>query len=392
MKKQEVDMMIYFDNSATTYPKPMSVISAVCAGVKNSSNPGRSGHTLSKKSGLEMEKCREIAGEMFGVANPNNVAFTLNCTTALNMVIKGLVRPGDNVVTSCMEHNAVMRPLNKLEKQGASYTVAKIYPGDNDKTVDSFRHAISEKTKLIVCTQASNVWGVRMPVERIAALAHAYDIPILVDGAQSAGLIPIDVKKSGIDFLCLAGHKGLYGPMGIGMLITDKFEKLDTIIEGGTGTDSMILCQPDKMPQKFESGTPNIYGICGLRKGIEFVKSRGIENIFEHEMKLVLYLYDSLKNIPSVKLYMPRPNRDNFVPLISFNVGDYVSDYVGKILDFNGIEVRTGLHCAPLAHEFAGTSQIGAIRVSPSVFNTRFEVDKLLSVIRRLDKSIVKED
>ena len=378
--------MIYFDNSATTYPKPVIVNNAVALSMKKfGANPGRSGHQLSRISSGEVQRTRELAREMFGARSPENVAFALNCTQALNMVIKGLLKPGDHVVTSCLEHNAVMRPLNKLEKTiGISYTVAKVYPEDNDKTVDSFRNAINSETKLIICTHASNVLGIKLPVERIAALAHIYKLPILVDGAQSAGLVPINVQKMGIDFLCLAGHKGLYGPMGTGMLITDKHEMLDTIIEGGTGTDSMKLCHPKIMPQKFESGTPNIPGICGLRAGMEFVKSKGINNIFNHELKLMQYLYDNLKQIPYVKLYMPRPSKDYFVPLISFNVKDYISDKVGKFLDKNEIEVRTGLHCAPSAHEFIGTLETGTIRVSPSAFNTKQEIDKLINAIRKI--------
>lgn len=385
MKEQEVNKVIYFDNSATTYPKPRSVIYAISDAMKFcGANPGRSGHTMSRISGKEMEKCRNIACELFGAKNPENVAFTLNCTAALNMVIKGILKPGDHVVASCLEHNAVMRPLNKLKKLGVTCSIAKVYPEDNDKTVESFRSEINSQTKLIICTHASNVWGIRLPVERIAALAHIYGIPILVDGAQSAGLLPIDMEKYGIDYLCLAGHKGLYGPMGTGMLITDKHEKLDTIIEGGTGTDSMILCQPKKMPQKFESGTPNLWGICGLKAGMEFVKSKGVENIFNHEIGLMGYLYDKLKNIKSVQLYMPKPKKPYFFPLISFNIKGRISDEVGKILDKNGIEVRTGLHCAPAAHEFAGTLETGVIRVSPSVFNTKTEIDKLVENIKNI--------
>ena len=385
MKEQEVNKVIYFDNSATTYPKPRSVVYAISDAMKFcGANPGRSGHTMSRISGKEIEKCRNVACELFGAKNPENVAFTLNCTMALNMVIKGLLKPGDHVVVSCLEHNAVMRPINKLKKSGITCSVAKVYPNDNNKTVDSFRNEINSQTKLIICTHASNVWGIRLPIERIAALAHIYGIPILVDGAQSAGLLPINIEKFGIDYLCLAGHKGLYGPMGTGMLITDKHEKLDTIIEGGTGTDSMILCQPKKMPQKFESGTPNLWGICGLRAGMEFVKNKGIENIFNHEMGLMEYFYDKLKNIKSVKLYMPRPEAPHFVPLISFNIKGRVSDEVGKLLDKNGIEVRTGLHCAPAAHEFAGTLETGVIRVSPSVFNTKSEIDKLVENIKNI--------
>ncbi len=378
--------MIYFDNSATTYPKPLLVSKAMAESMKKyGANPGRSGHSMSRISGTEIEKCRKVAADMFGVGNSNNVAFTLNCTQALNMVIKGILKEGDHVVTSCIEHNAVMRPLNKLKKDGLiTYTTAQVYPLSNDMTVDSFRKAINSKTRLIVCTHASNVWGIKLPIERLAALAKIYGIPILVDAAQSGGLISINLKDSYIDFLCLAGHKGLYGPMGTGMLITKKAEILDTIIEGGTGTDSMILCQPKAMPQKFESGTPNMCGISGLKAGMEFVMSKGVSNIVTHEHARMLRLYDNLQKIKGVKLYMPRPDSRYFVPLLSFNIEGYVSDEVGKILDRSGIEVRTGLHCAPKAHEFAGSTKMGAVRVSPSIFNTKAEIDRLIDVIKMI--------
>ena len=378
--------MIYLDNSATTYPKPLTVTNAVNFALRRyGANPGRSGHTLSRNSGKEIERCRETAARLFGADSSKNVAFTLNCTQALNMVIKGILKPGDHVVTSCMEHNAVMRPLRKLEKMNViTFTAVDVYPADFDKTVDSFRNAINSNTALIVCSHASNVWGVRMPIERLAALAKVYDIPILVDGAQSAGILPINVKEFGIDYFCAAGHKGLYGPMGTGFLITNCGEKLDTIIEGGTGTNSMTFCQPKEMPQKFESGTPNMAGISGLRAGMDFINSKGITNIFSHEMSLINYLYKKLKSISSVELYMPEPDVKFFVPVLSFNIKGYISDEVGKILDSYGIEVRTGLHCAPAAHNFVGTIDRGAVRVSPSAFTSKQEIDKLVEVVKTI--------
>ncbi len=382
--------MIYLDNSATTYPKPLKVSNAVAYAIKNfGANPGRSGHTMSRESGAEIDKCRRTAASFFGAREVQNVAFTLNCTQALNMVIKGILKPGDHVVTSSMEHNAVMRPLRKLEKTNIiTYTAAEVFPCDPERTIQSFRNAINSNTALIVCTHASNVWGIRLPIERIAALAKVYEIPILVDAAQSSGILPIDVSKYGIDYLCAAGHKGLYGPMGTGVLVTHCGEKLDTIIEGGTGTDSMKFCQPKEMPQKFESGTPNMIGISGLRAGMEFVKSKGIENIFNHEMGLITYLYDRLKTIKGVKLYTPRPSAEHFVPVLSFNLEGYVSDEIGKILNSYGVEVRTGLHCAPAAHKSMGTLEIGTIRVSPSVFNNKNEINKLLEIIKNIKPRI----
>lgn len=376
--------MIYLDNSATTYPKPKKVQNAMMNSMINfGANPGRSGHKMSMNAGNEVLNTRKAVQKFFNAEKPENVVFTLNCTLAINMILKGILKAGDHVVISALEHNAVMRPLNKLTHLGIKYTVAQVFPNDNDRTVESFRMAINAKTALICCNHASNVWGIKLPVGRIAALAKIYNIPILVDAAQSAGLVPIDVQKMGIDYLCTAGHKGLYGPMGTGILIAGNVDKISTIIEGGTGTNSMLLCQPEKMPQKFESGTPNTSGICALKSAIEFVNFRKIENIFDHEIRLITYLYEELKKIKNIILYAPRPNPEHFVPVLSFNIKGKISDVVGTILDSYGIEVRTGLHCAPMAHKFYGTEKIGAVRVSPSVFTTKNEIDKLIYVLKK---------
>ncbi len=377
--------MIYLDNAATTYPKPRSVHNAVMRAMNNyGANPGRSGHSMSMASALEIYKCRETAAEMFNAPGAECVVFTLNCTHATNMVLKGLLKPGDHVVTSCLEHNAIMRPLKKLEEFGIKHTVAEVYPCDNDKTVDSFRKCITSKTTLIACTCASNVWGIRLPIERIAALAKVYGIMMMVDAAQGAGVIPIDVTESKIDYLCLAGHKGLYGPMGTGMLITSRADKLNTIIEGGTGTNSLSFYQPSDMPEKLESGTPNVMGICGLGAGMEFVKQRGIKNISKHESQLINYLYERLRKIKNVELYMPKPDEKYFAPLLSFNIKDKDSESVSNILNKNGIQVRAGLHCAPAAHKFCGTLEKGAVRVCPSAFTTRKEIDRLVSIVKKI--------
>lgn len=380
--------MIYLDNAATTFPKPITVHKAISGALtKFGANPGRSGHKMSVISGNEILSCREEIAELFNVKKPENVTFTLNCTYAINMVLKGLLKRGDHVVVSNLEHNAVMRPLKKMEDIEVTYTTAEVFIGDNERTLNSFRTAINERTKLIICMHASNVWGIRLPIERISALAKIYGIPILVDAAQTAGVLPIDVQRDNIDFLCIAGHKGLYGPMGTGILITNSAEKLDTIIEGGTGTNSMRLCHPDEMPQKFEIGTPNTIGISGLKAGVKFVKTRKPQNILEHELSLITRLYDKLKNMNGALLYTPRPNGNYFVPVLSFNLKGYGSTEVGEILDKNSIEVRPGLHCSPLAHEFFGTAEIGGtVRISPSVFNTKTEIDKLVCVLNKIPK------
>lgn len=381
--------MIYLDNSATTFPKPMSVVNAVMQALtKYGANPGRSGHRLSMQASEEIYKCRNVISDFFNADGPECVVFTLNCTQSTNTVLKGLLKPGDHVVTSCLEHNAITRPLSALEKRGVTFTEAEVYPIDNDATVDSFRAAINKNTKLIACMHASNVFGIRVPIERISALAHTYGIPILVDAAQSAGVLPIDVKKNNIDYLCTSGHKGLYGPMGTGILVTSKGDTLSTFIEGGTGTNSLSYFQPDTMPDKFESGTPNMPGIVGLRAGIDFIKKKGMQNISRHEHYLVGYLYDRLKNMDEVELYMPKPDSDYFVPLISFNLVDKDSELIASMLNERGIYVRAGLHCAPSAHRCLKTIDRGTVRVCPSVFTKKCDMDFCIQALKQIIREL----
>ncbi|HEX3038809.1 MAG TPA: aminotransferase class V-fold PLP-dependent enzyme [Caproiciproducens sp.] len=367
--------MIYLDNAATTYPKPMAVQNAVSSALKNyGANPGRAGHNMSMAAAEEIYRTRKAAADFFKAPGEECVAFTLNCTHALNYVLKGLLKPGDHVVTSCLEHNAVMRPLKALSEQGITYSQARVYPGDNDATVDSFRKELKENTALIICTHVSNVFGIRLPIERIAALGHEYEIPIAVDCAQSAGVLPIDMEKYGFDYLCIASHKGLYAPMGTGMLITPNGSDLKTVIEGGTGTVSASLDQPQTMPDRMESGTQNMPGIAGIRAGIEFVQSKTINKIYQHEMSLIQYLYKSLSGMKHIKLYTPEPAEPYFAPVLAFNVSDKPSETVAQKLNEYGFAVRAGLHCAPAAHEFMGTLNQGAVRVCPSVFSNMNEI------------------
>ena len=376
--------MIYLDNSATTYPKPLKVRQAVSAAMQMSANPGRSGHDLALKSSEQIFLARKAAAKFFNFSKEENVIFTLNCTMAVNMVLKGILKSGDHVIVSSLEHNAVMRPLEKLTQKGVSYTVAEVFPCDNDKTVNSFRNAINAKTKLIMCTHASNVWGIKLPIERISALAHEYGILFAVDAAQSAGIVPIDLNDSNIDFLCIAGHKGLYGPMGTGILIISGNTIPDTIIEGGTGTNSISFQQPDELPERFESGTPNYSGIIGLHAGFDFVNSNKIPNISKHEFTLIKHLYQELKKIPKVKLYLPEPDEKYFVPILSFNMDGMDSENVSAILNKKGIAVRAGLQCSPLAHKMMGTLETGAVRISPSVFTKLTDINYLVSVIKKI--------
>ena len=245
--------MIYLDNSATTYPKPLSVRRKMAQALEQfGANPGRGGFKMSLQTAQAVYDVRQKAASFFGAAGPECISFQPSCTQSLNIVIHSLKR-GDHVLVTDLEHNAVLRPLKVMEAHGVSFTVVPVTPGDNDATLDAFRHAMRENTRLFVCTQASNVFGIRVPVERLAALAHIYGAEICVDAAQSGGVIPIHAERDGIDYLCCAGHKGLYGPMGTGMLITKNGEKLESLIQGGTGTRALELDQPREMPEYLES-------------------------------------------------------------------------------------------------------------------------------------------
>lgn len=372
--------MIYLDNSATTYPKPQGVRQAMHrALVEYGANPGRSGYGMCLRTTQTVYECRKLAADFFGAAGPECVLFQPSCTQALNLVLKGALKAGDHVVVSDLEHNAVMRPLTALASRGITYTVAKVVSGDNDATLESFRKALGPKTKLVVCTMASNVFGIRVPVERITALAHQYGVKVCVDAAQGAGLIPIHIGESGIDYLCCAGHKGLYGPMGTGLLVLREPEELlGTLVEGGTGTQSRNLQQPEEVPERYESGTQNVPGILGLGAGIEFVRRRGPERICREELQKLRYLHGRLSKMGKVTLYTPPPEEPWFVPVLSFNLDGVPSERTGEFLAKGGIAVRCGLHCAPLAHEKLGTLETGTVRVSPSVFTRKEDMDALV--------------
>ncbi len=362
--------MIYLDNAATSYPKPQSVRKAVNDSFLYSANPGRSGHDMSITATNQIYKCRVKASEMFGANSPENIIFTVNCTNAANMVIKGILTSNnDHVVVSDMEHNAVMRPIKSLESRGITSTIVKISE-DDDETLARFREALRPNTKIVICNHVSNVWGIKLPVERISAMCHQYGIPIMIDASQSAGLFNINVTESKFDFVCMPGHKGLYAPLGTGILIAQRPELLKTIIEGGTGSGSRSFEQPNFPPDKFESGTPNLHGIAGLSAGLDFVKKIGENRLLAHENKILTQIYDTLSQSKKITFYTKRPNTEHFGGVLSFNYSDWDSEETARRLNSKGIAVRAGLHCSPLAHEHFGTIHRGAVRVSPSYFTT----------------------
>ncbi len=333
--------MIYFDNAATTGTKPAGVVNAVRYALENySANPGRSGHSYSVNTAEMVYRAREKLSDFFGSDGPETVVFTQNCTHSVNCVLKGLLKRGDHCIISSLEHNAVVRPIVKT---GVSYSVAEVSLTDDEKTLQSFREKIKPNTKLVFCTGASNVLGKILPIEKIGKLAKEKRIFFGVDAAQTAGVLPINMKNQNIDFLCVAPHKGLYAPMGIGVLIARR-NLPNTVIEGGTGTNSLELTQPEGLPERLESGTINVPAIAGVSAGVDYINSIGLERIYVGELSLIKKLYDFLKRQPHIKLYTPEPLNGRYVPLISFNVGDMNSSKAADVLSQNGVAVRGGLH------------------------------------------------
>lgn len=385
--------MIYFDNGATTFPKPQSVVRAVGSAMQNyGANPGRSGHKMSLKASEIIFNCRKNAAALFGVESPDRIIFTDNCTTALNTVIKGLLKSGDHAVISSLEHNAVARPLEHLKQRGVSFSAAQVFEGDDEATIESFRKAVRNNTKLVVCTAASNVFGIRPPVERIAALCRIYNILFCVDAAQSAGVVPVNMSGSGIDFLCAPGHKGLYGPMGTGILAINSDILPESLTQGGTGSMSSSLEQPETLPDKYESGTPNLPGIAGLNAGLKFVMERGEANILSAETAKAQRLYDGLASMRDVVLYTARPQITTHVPVISFNVRGHDSEQIAALLsDRFNIAVRAGLHCAPLAHKSFGTEEQGTVRAVISVYTKPAQIDYFLLSLKKIINLLPKK-
>jgi len=371
------------DNAATTWPKPPEVVDAVVRCMKKyGANPGRSGHKMAVQAGQILLYTREMLCELFNVRDPFQIIFTYNCTDALNLAIKGSVLPGDHVITTSMEHNAVIRPLKEMEKQGLELTVVQARP-DGIVEPDDIKKAIKSNTRLIVTTHASNVTGTIMPVEEIGKIARSYGVPYLVDAAQTAGVLPIDLAKLPIDLMAFPGHKGLLGPQGTGGLYIYPGIKLRSIREGGTGSQSESIYQPDFLPDKYESGTMNTPGIAGLGAGVKEILKFGQKKIYSHEKKLGKFFLEALSHLKKIRIYgSSDPNMRTGV--ISINIDNKDSSEMCNLLDERySIAVRGGLHCAPLAHKTIGTFHQGTIRFSYGVFNN---LDEVKSCIRALEE------
>ena len=376
--------MIYLDNAATTGHKPIYVINSVYNAMKNyNANPGRSGHDLSVKAAEEVYNCRKTISDLFNNASENNVCFTQNCTHAINTVLNGVLDKGDHFIISSFEHNAVLRPSYKLLKEkNIRYDIAEVNLLNDKITLSNIEKLIKSNTKLIFVTAASNVVGRKLPLKEIGEICKNRNILFGVDAAQAAGVMEIDMQKMNIDFLCVAPHKGLYAPMGTGILVAQKPIK-SVLITGGTGVNSADPFQPEDLPERIESGTLNVPGILGIKSGVEFILNKGVRKIEKYEMGMIQRLHKELSKL-GAKLYTQYPEQKFFVPVLSFNLAGYHSEKIGDYLNKNGIAVRSGLHCSPLAHKQLGTLEKGTVRVSPSVFNNPNEIDRLIFLIKRL--------
>jgi cysteine desulfurase family protein len=378
--------LIYFDNAATSWPKPEETLLAVDQYLRMvGGSPGRSGHRLSIEAGRIIMDTRDSLARLLGTEDPFQIVFTKNATEALNMAMAGFLSPGDHVITSSMEHNSVMRPLRNLESRGTELSVIPSSPRGELDPAD-LTPAIKGNTKMIVLTHASNVTGTIMPIYDVGKLAREYGLIFCVDSAQTAGAVPIHVEEMNVDLLAFTGHKSLFGPQGTGGLYIRKGleEKMQPLLVGGTGSRSEFEHQPDFMPDKYESGTPNTVGLAGLGAGVDYIIKRGMENIRTEEMVLTRRFLDGLQSIRGVKIYGPCDEARQ-ISVVSFNVNGMTPSEASFAFDEQfGIMSRPGLHCAPAAHRTIGTFPGGTIRFSFGYFNTAEDIDHALNAVRHM--------
>lgn len=367
--------MLYFDNAATTLKKPPSVSKAVSDAIACMGNPGRSGHAASMLAAEAVYHCRELASELFDV-HPMQVAFTMNATHALNIAIRSLVPYKGKVVISGFEHNAVTRMLYALR---ATVRVADRQLFDPQYSLQCFEEAITPDTDAVIVNHISNVFGYIQPLDEIAAICRRIKVPLIVDAAQSAGVVPLSLEKTQAAFIAMPGHKALFGPQGTGMLLCGVSPK--PLLFGGTGNVSLQQSMPDLLPERLEAGTLNVPGICGLAEGLKFVQKTGVKTISEHERKLADYLCRKLKQITGCTVFCGNYQTQVGVVSVLFFGAD--SEEVAENLATAGIAVRSGLHCAPLAHQSAGTTKTGTVRFSFSLQNRIEEIDRLIDVLNR---------
>ena len=378
-------MGIYLDNAATSFPKPKEVATAVYDFmVNNGTSSGRGSYKKAMQSDYIVYECRKLIGKLFNFNNPKKVIFTSNVTDSLNIAMRGILKENDHVITSSLEHNAVWRCLKTLERDINIKIDTVECSKDGITNPQDIKKYIKKDTALIVFTQASNVLGTIQPIREIGAIAREHNIPFLVDSAQSAGAMKIDVKEDNIDILAFTGHKSLLGPMGTGGLIINTDIDIKPLKAGGTGGDSAYEYQPDYYPNHLETGTSNVSGIAGLREAIKFLNKEGIENIHNKEKELTKYALEKLETVKDIEIYGPK-DCEKMLSVISFNIKDKRPEDVGSILDQKyDIMLRAGLHCAPTAHSVIGTKDRGTLRIGLGYFNKKEDIDKLVEALNNL--------
>ena len=375
--------MIYFDNAATTLRKPDCVAQAVTRAMCSLGNSGRGIHDGALSASRIIYDARAALAELFGAERPERIAFTANATQALNIAIKGILEPGDHVVTTALEHNSVLRPLYELEDRGVELTVV---PADRMGRIryEDLEQALRANTKAIVTTHGSNLTGNLLDIGRIGAMAKKHGLVYIADASQTAGVFPIDVSKMGIDILCFTGHKGLLGPQGTGGLYVREGVAVRPLLSGGSGVQTYLRQHPPQMPTALEAGTLNGHGIAGLGAAVRYIQETGLEEIRRQEQDLMWEFYSRVREIPGIRLYGDFTTRDRCA-IVSLNVREYDSGEVSDALSNQyGIATRPGAHCAPRMHQALGTVEQGAVRFSFSHYNTMEEVNTAVSALREL--------
>lgn len=374
--------MIYLDSAATTLQKPAEVALASARAINHLASPGRGGHPPAMAAAETAFSCREEAADLFHVPSPEQVVFTFNATHGLNIAIKTLVKSGSKVLISGYEHNAVTRPLHAIPNVEIRVAVAPLF--DRAAIAQAFKQELDNGVDVVVCTHVSNVFGFILPVEEIAALCRSRGVPMIIDAAQSAGCLSLDFQALGAAFIAMPGHKGLYGPQGTGLLLCGQHPV--TLLEGGTGSESIRQTMPDFLPDRLEAGTPNIAGIAGLLEGLRYVRRKGVKSIATHERALIRQIGNGLADLPGVQTFFARDEQAQ-AGVISFRLSRRDCEEMGEVLGDRGFALRAGLHCAPLAHQTAGTLETGTVRASVSAFNNEREIQQFVRTLGILSSS-----
>lgn len=375
--------MIYFDNAATTMRKPDCVVQAVTQAMCALGNSGRGVHSGALNASRIIYETRVALAQLFGAESPERIAFTANSTQALNIAIKGVLKPGDHVITTALEHNSVLRPLYEMEGQGVQLTILSADPMGNI-CYEDFEKEIRPNTKAIITTHGSNLTGNLLDIQRVGGIARKHDLRYIVDASQTAGVFDIDVQKMHMDILCFTGHKGLIGPQGTGGMYVREGVEVRPLLSGGSGVQTYLRSHPPQMPTALEAGTLNGHGIAGLGAAVRYIQEMGLDTIRQIEQGLMWAFYTQVREIPGITVYGDFGSR-NRCAIVSLNIRDYDSGEVSDALSEQyGIATRPGAHCAPLMHKALGTVEQGAVRFSFSHYNTKEEIEIAVSALREL--------